>query len=274
MANENNTAAPGSADLHPGFTTQGAVTPPPEQSGQPGADRQMADNPRTRGHSPARDAREQQQDTVIESKVKFGDGTEYSESQVRDALAHQAEQEVRKRSLPPSPDKYEIKNTPNFKPPEGFKFEWDMNDPGIKAAREIAHARGLDQETFSSLLDVYAANKIGESQKLGTARAAELGKLGSAANQRIDAIETWLKSRIGAKAGLFVGQLRNFPVAAMVEGFEEIIRGASNQGGADFSQSGRQQQEPAPKVPAFDGTNFGQVRAAQDNLNARQGGRR
>jgi hypothetical protein len=202
--------------------------------------------------------------------VKFGDGTEYSESQVRDALAHQAEQNVRKRSLPPSPDKYEIKNTPNFKPPEGFKFEWDMNDPGLQAAREIAHARGLDQETFSSLLDVYAANKIGESQKLGTARAAELGKLGSAANVRIDAIETWLKARIGAKAGLFVGQLRNYPVAAMVEGLEDIIRGSSNQGGVDFTQSGRSDPEPKSSVPVFDGSNFAQVRAAQDMANAQR----
>jgi hypothetical protein len=261
------------AQAHPALANP-VTQPVAPQPVQPGADRQQPENPRTRGHSPALDAREQQQDTVIESKVKFGDGTEYSESQVRDALAHKAEQEIRKQGLPQSPTGYEIKLPADFKAPEGIKFEFDLTDPGLAQFRQLAHARGMDQKTFSDALGVYAANKIAEQQKLGTARAAELGKLGSAANARIDAIETWLKSKIGARAGLFVGQMRNFPVAAMVESFEEIIRGASNQGGADFSQSGRQQQEPAPQVPAFDGTNFGQVRAAQDNLNARQGGRR
>jgi hypothetical protein len=249
-----------------------SASTPAEQS-QHGADRQMADNPRTRGHSPARDAREQQQDSVIEAKVKLGDA-EYTESEVRNALAHKAEQEIRKQGLPQSPTGYEIKLPADFKAPEGIKFEFDLTDPGLAQFRQLAHSRGMDQQTFSDALGVYAANKIAEQQKLGTARAAELGKLGSAANQRIDAIETWLKSRIGAKAGLFVGQMRNYPVAAMVEGFEDIIRGSSNQGGVDFSQSGRQQQEPAPQVPAFDGSNFGQVRAAQDALTARQGGRR
>ena len=261
MADENSNAAAG-GDQH--SASNNAASNP----GQPGVDRQQADNPRTRGHSPSRDLREQQQDTAIESKVKFGDGTEYTESQVRDALAHQAEQAVRKQALPQSPDGYEVKLPADFRAPEGVKFEFDMRDPALAQFRALAHARGMDQQTFSDALGVYAANKIAENQNLHKARAAELGKLGSAANSRIDAIETWLKSRIGAKAGLFVAQMRNYPVAAMVEGFEDIIRGVSNQGGVDFSQSGRAQQEQKPQVPAFDGTNFAQVRAAQDNLNA------
>jgi hypothetical protein len=202
---------------HPALANP-VTQPVAPQPVQPGADRRAPENPRTRGHSPALDAREQQQDTAIESKVKFGDGTEYTESQVRDALAHQAEQAVRKQTLPQSPDGYEVKLPAGFKAPEGVRFEFDMNDPGLAQFRQLAHARGMDQQTFSDALGVYAANKIGENQKLHTARAAELGKLGSAANQRIDAIETWLKSRIGAKAGLFVGQMRNYPVAAGVRG--------------------------------------------------------
>jgi hypothetical protein len=268
MSETNQTPAGGGQ--HPAQANP-VTQPANPQPVQPSADRRQPD---TRGISPARDLREQQQDTVIESKVKFGDGTEYSESQVRDALAHKAEQEIRKQGLPQSPTGYEIKLPADFKSPEGIKFEFDLTDPGLAQFRQLAHARGMDQQTFSDALGVYAANKIAENQNLHTARAAELSKLGSAANARIDAIETWLKSKIGAKAGLFVGQMRNYPVAAMVEGFEDIIRGSSNQGGVDFSQSGRQQQETAPQVPAFDGTNFGQVRAAQDNLNARQGGRR
>ena len=200
--------------------------------------------------------------------MKLGE-TEYTESQVRDALAHKAEQDVCRQSLPQSPDGYEVKLPAGFEAPVGVKFEFDMNDPGLARFRELAHARGMDQQTFSDALGLYAANKIGEQQKLGTARAAEMGKLGSAAEARIGAVETWLKSRIGAKAGLFVAQMRNYPVAAMVEGFEDIIRQSSNQGGADFNQSGRQQQEQKPNIPAFDGSNFAQVRAAQDTYSAR-----
>jgi hypothetical protein len=268
MANENN--APPGGDQHAAQANPVSqpAAPPPEFHQPAVPDRRQPDNPRAQGRGPAHDVREQQQDTVVESKVKFGDGTEYSESQVRDALAHQAEQQVRKQSLPKTKDDYQVKLPADFKPPEGVTFEFDKNDPGLARAREIAHARGIDQESFSDLLGVYAANKISEQQTLGVNRAAELSKLGSAANQRIDAIDTWLKSRVGDKGNLLVAQMKNYPVAAMVESFEAIIRQFSNQGGADFSQSGRQQQEQQSKVPAFTGSNFGEVRAAQDALHS------
>jgi hypothetical protein len=194
---------------------------------------------------------------------------------VNDLSAFKAEQDVRKQSLPNAPDKYEIKLPPDFKAPEGVKFEFDANAPELKTFREKAHARGMDQETFSDALGVYAATKIAENQKVSVARTAELSKLGSAAESRVDAVATWLKARVGVQADGLVAQMKHYPVAAMVESFEAIIRQFSNQGGADFNQSGRQQQEQAPKVPTFDGSNFTQVRMAQDAINrkAASGGR-
>ena len=40
------------------------------------------------------------------------------------------------RSLPPSADKYEIKLPPNFKAPEGVKFDFDLTDPLLQSARQ------------------------------------------------------------------------------------------------------------------------------------------
>jgi hypothetical protein len=242
----------------------GNATPQPAAAAADGttADRSQAENPRTRGYSPARDAREQPE-AVIEPRVKIND-VEYSESQVRDALAFKSEQDVRKQTLPQSPNGYKIELPADFKVPEGVRFEFDKNDPGLARFQQLAHARGMDQQTFSDALGVYAANKIAEQQRLVPARAAELSKLGSAAEARIGAVETWLKARIGTKANLIGAQLRNFPVASMVEGFEEIMQQFSRQGGADFDQRGRAPEEkPTGKIPGYENMSFTQKRVAQ-----------
>jgi hypothetical protein len=205
----------------------------------------------------------EQQAAPQERMVRVRD-SDHSEQAVADALAHKAEQDVRKQSLPQSPDKYEVKLPPNFKAPEGVKFEFDMNDPGLARFRELAHARGMDQQTFSDALGIYAANKISEQERLAPARAAELSKLGSAAENRIGAVETWLKARVGNKADGLVAQMRQFPVAAMVETFEGIMDQFSRQGGVDFDQRGRVQEErPTGKIPGYENMTFAQKRVAQ-----------
>jgi hypothetical protein len=217
---------------------------------------------RTRGHSPARDAREQQP-TPQERMIRVGE-SDFSEKQITDSLAFRAEQDVRERSLPPSADKYEIKLPADFKAPEGFKFEFDMNDPLLKSAREAAFTGKLGQENFSKFLGLYAANKIAEQQRLAPAREAELSKLGTAATQRIDALETWLKARVGDKSKLLVAQMRNYPVAAMVETFEGLMKQFSDQNGAQFDQRGRSEQEqPTGKIAGYDNMSFTQKRVAQ-----------
>ncbi len=183
---------------------------------------------------------------------------------VSDLAAFKAEQDIRRNSLPTAPDKYEIKLPPDFQAPQGVQFQFDQNSPELKRAREIAHTRGVDQETFSDMLGVFAATKIAEQQNLAVARNAELAKLGSAAPQRIGAIETWLKARVGQKADLIIAQMRNYPVASMVEAFEDIVRLFSHQGGADYSQSGRAQPDNNGKIEGYDTMTFEQRRLAQD----------
>ncbi len=265
----------------------GAANPPPEfhQRGVP-------ENPRSRGHSPALDARgrPQQQDAGTGGQqsdaqrgqqdaggtpqtIKIGD-VEYSHDQVSQAIAHQIEQNARKAALPQDPRGYQLTLPPDFKPPEGVKFEFDQNSPELARFRQVAHANGLDQKAFSDALGVYAATKIGEQQQLTTARTAELTKLGSAAQARIDAIDTWLKARVGQKGALMAAQLRQYPVASMVEMWEGVMRAFSGQGGADYSQSGRQeQQNEAGKISGYENMNFAQKRAAQDAMTAQGRGR-
>jgi hypothetical protein len=285
---------------HPAFNNPVSkpAAPPPEY------DRggRLPENPRSRGHSPALDARGRQQEQPAGTQGAPGgdqhgeqgqqghdqgqqgqqgigaieiDGVSWTHDQVREAIAGRVEQDARKAALPPSPDKYEVTLPPDFKPPEGVKFEFDPNSADLKRFREVAHKRGMDQESFSDALGVYASTKISEQQQLAHARGAEMAKLGSAAPGRIDAIDTWLKARVGQNGALMAAQLRNFPVASMVEMFEGIMRSFSGQGGAEFRQDGRQQEDNTGKIAGYDQMTFMQRRAAQEALNARgRGGSR
>lgn len=97
--------------------------------------------------------------------------------------------------------------------------------------------------------------------------------LGSAASQRIDAVSRWLTSQVGTRgAALMVAQLRNFPVAGMVEMFETLARSASGQGSASYSQSGRSEADDGGRIPGYDQMSFSEKRAAQDAMAARRGG--
>ncbi len=261
----------------------GAASVPPEYNRPPGS---PPVNPRSAGHSPAMDARRQQQqptespgasgtgDQATQVQPGQGDGSaaqtikigevEYPLSTVNDALRAKAEADIRRSGLPATAADYKVELPASFQAPEGIKFEFDPNSAELQNFRKLAHARGLDQTTFSEALGIYAANRIGEQQTLAVARNAEMQKLGSAANNRIQAVEVWLKSQVGARADLIVAQMKNFPVAGMVEMFEQLARNASNQGGVDFTQSARQQQENTGKIEGYENMSYAQKRAAQD----------
>lgn len=180
-----------------------------------------------------------------------------------DLSAFKAEQEIKKSALPKSADEYKVELPKDFKAPEGVKFEWDMNDPLLAHARTLAHQRGIDQDTFSNMLGVYAANKIAEQTQIGAARTAELQKLGATAEQRIGNVETWLKGRVGDKAAPIISQLKAFPHAGMVEAFESIVQQFSSQGGAQFDQRGRINEQNEGKIPGYENMDFKQRRIAQ-----------
>jgi hypothetical protein len=110
---------------------------------------------RTRGHSPAMQSREQQQNAPAEQKIKVGDA-EYTQQELSDALARDAETRIRRSELPATAEAYEAKNSPEFKLPEGIKaFEFNKAAPELAAVRKFALDNGLTQSQFSGLLDIY-----------------------------------------------------------------------------------------------------------------------
>ncbi len=252
------TNAPSAPSLNP-------ASPPAEMSRSTPGNPQQApqDNPRSHGHSPAMEARQQQQ-APAEAMVKFADGTEHEEADLLSALGERAEAASRKATLPSSPDGYEIKLPEDFQAPEGVRFEFNQNNPALKAAKELAHKRGIDQATFSEMLGVYASTQMGEAIRNSQLRDVNLRQLGTAGPQRVDAVATWLQARAGADGKVMADFLRRFPSAPIVKTMENLMRAFSNQGGAEFSQSHRAaQEESAGRIPGYENMNFAQRRAAQ-----------
>jgi hypothetical protein len=168
------------------------ATPPPDFfNPQP--------NPRNRGISPARDWREQHQQRSAapdapqeQLALDVGqqpagqqqppaapatyniDGAEFSADDLRAALKHRSEDQIRRSGLPASPEAYELKLPADFQAPQGVSFQFDQSSTELQNFRQLAHARGIDQQTFSEALGVYAAAKIGEQQHLAVARDAEM----------------------------------------------------------------------------------------------------
>jgi hypothetical protein len=190
-----------------------------------------------------------------------------------DLSAFKAEQEIKKSLLPKTADEYKVELPKDFKAPEGVNFEFNKDDPLLAHARTLAHQRGIDQDTFSNILGVYAANEIARASQLNTSRAAELQKLGATADQRIGNVETWLSGRVGDKAAPLVAQLKAFPHAGMVEAFESIIQQFSSQGGAQFDQRHRANEQNEGKIPGYENMDFKARRMAQMQQKAAGGGR-
>ena len=177
--------------------------------------------------------------------------------------AFKSEQEVRRNTLPKAETDYQTKLPGNFQLPAGVTFEFDANSPELAAARKIAHARGIDQDTFSDFLGVYAAGKIAEQTNQAKAREANLQQLGPAGPQRIDAVATWLQARAGDAGKQVADFIRKYPSAPIVATMESLIKQFSSQGGADFSQSHRAEEDQAGKIPGYENMNFVQRRVHQ-----------
>jgi hypothetical protein len=239
------------------------------------------ENPNTRGHSPARDAREaaaarqpgaqpqgdeqQHEQAAGSDEVQIGD-VKISPDKFKAIMQRQGEIDAREINLPKDATGYELKVPENFKLPAGVKtFEFNKDDPFLAQARQLAHERKIDQSTFSEVLGLYAGERIAEMTKINTARTAEIAKLGSLAPSRIDAVKTWAHGVLGSDLGGAIEQM--LVTAKHVEAFESIINKFSRQGGAQFSQAHREGEPPAGKIPGYENMSFEQKRAAQMRMN-------
>ena len=182
----------------------------------------------------------------------------------------QAEYDVHKNTLPKAEADYQARNSPDFKLPDGVKFEFDANSPELANARKLALKNGFSQEAFSSLLDLYASTKVSEAANAAKAREANLAQLGAAGPQRVDAVATWLTARAGDDGKAVANFIRQYPSAPIVKAMESLIKQFSSQGGADYSGQHRETADAeAGKIPGYDKMSFAQIRARQmaDRLN-------
>jgi hypothetical protein len=239
----------------------GPIPPPPPAQPAPGNPRAQPGRLPPSAAAPAPGA-----DTP--RMVKIG-GVEHPEQTVADALAERVERDVRRAALPRDPQGYQPTLPEAFKPPEGMEFQLNADDPALKQFRDIAHRRGLDQETFSEALGAYASIKVAEHQQMTTAREAELNKLGAAADTRIDQVATWLTAKVGDKAGVMIATLKQFPVAANVEALEGIIRAFTSQGSGNYTQGGREGEADKGKIAGYESMSFEQRRHAQEQVRMR-----
>jgi len=174
-----------------------------------------------------------------------------------------AAEDVRKGSLPQTPDAYKVELPADFTPPAGVEFKLDTSNPALGQLKAVAHKHGMTQEAVNELIGVYAGNEVGTEARIKAAASAEVAKLGPSGPARVDAVTRFMDaSGLGALKSTLV-------TAAQVEAMEAHITRLSTQGGASFTQSHRVPPD-ANQIPNYDGMTFAQRREAQDQLAARR----
>jgi hypothetical protein len=246
-------------------------------------------NPRAVGHSPARDQREaaaaraagepprQDQGTVDPTaaaaasaeKLKVGK-YEVSEAELASMMDRQAQDDLKKATLPAAPEAYEAKLPADLTLPGGQTYTFDKNDPSIAAAQNWAHAKGLSQDEFSQVLGIYASHVAQQNAALAARSAQEIAKAGVNAPQRVDAVGKWITGEMGEADAAPIRA--TIVTDAHLRFYEKLMQKVSSQGTASFSQSHRAAPD-SNVIPGFDKMSFAQQRYAQDQLLARRNSR-
>jgi hypothetical protein len=239
-------------------------------------------NPRAVGHSPARDQREEAAaraagepppaaaDTqnlpaaTSAEKVKIGK-FEVSEAEVAAMLDRQAADDLRKATVPPTPNDYKLEISPGAKLPGEVEYKFDASDPGLAALRNWAHTKGFDQSTLSEMLTIYATHEAQQDAALAERSRAEIAKAGVNAPQRVDAIGKWIRGEMGDADAAPI--LRSMVTDAHLRFYEKMQQKVTSQGSASFSQQHRVAPDTR-EIPGFDSMSFEQKRFAQDQLAA------
>jgi hypothetical protein len=159
-------------------------------------------------------------------------------SWINEHVAFKAADDSRKLSLPQNADAYKVELPADFKPPEGIDFKFKSDDPLLSQARTMAHKMGISQESFSSLLGLYAGGQVATQQQIQAARTAEVAKLGTTGPARVAAVTTWAKAILGDAGGAqFAARMFT---AGDVENVEKLITRFGSQGSGAFRTTGRE----------------------------------
>jgi hypothetical protein len=245
-------------------------------------------NPRWRGHSPARDhwdavaARAagegmdgaapsgDPQAPPADGGAKFKVGKfEVSEGEIAAMMDRQAQDDLRKATLPPTPQDYKLALPENMTLPgdaKNFQFDEAGNKATFDAAKAWAHSRGLSQGDFSDMMGIYASHVAQQDAALAAVSRAEIAKAGTNAPQRVDAIGKWIRAEVGDADAKPI--LATMVTDAHLRFFEKIQNRITTQGAASFSQQHRVPPDDS-KIAGYENMSFEQRRHAQDQLAAR-----
>jgi hypothetical protein len=199
-------------------------------------------------------------------KVKVGK-YEVSEAELASMMDRQAQEDLKKATLPAAPEAYEAKLPEGLKLPEGVEYQFDVNNPTLIAARNLAHSKGWSQQDFSEALALYAGHIAGEQAMLAERSAAEIAKVGINAPQRVSAVNRFVIAEMGEADAKQINAL--IVTDSMLRYHEKIMQKLSSQGTASFSQSHRVAPETGG-IPGYEKMSFEQRRQAQDQNAARR----
>jgi transcriptional regulator with XRE-family HTH domain len=236
------------------------------------------ENPRARGHSPARDQREaaaaQKAGTTPEQRVEAPDGElpantekvkigkfEVSEAELAAMMTRHADDDLRRATVPASPEKYLAQLPENLTLPGSQTYKFDESDPSLVAARNLAHSKGWSQQDFSEALGIFASHIAGQEAALAERSRAEIAKAGTNAPQRVDAIGKWIRGEVGDVDAKPI--LATIVTDAHLRFYERLQQRITSQGAASFSQSHRVPPDNK-SIPGYEGMTFEQRRFAQD----------
>jgi hypothetical protein len=178
--------------------------------------------------------------SVVDGKLRVGE-LELSADDVAALMRTRTELDLRAAAVPPTAADYKPDLHADMKLPPGIEFKIDTADPAYRDLAAFAHARGWDQEAFSTAIGIFASREARQAAAFNEAQRAEVQKLGANGTSRVTAVETWLRSTLGDE---LANSMRPMIVTSrIVEGFEKL---ASKQfPAANFSQAHRT-PEPSP----------------------------
>jgi hypothetical protein len=204
-------------------------------------------------------------------KFKVGE-YEITAEELGAMMQRQATDDLHKAALPAGPELYEARLPEGFKLPAGIEYKFDMKDPSLIAAQNLAHAKGWSQQDFSEALGIFASHYAGQEAALQERARAEIAKVGPNAPQRVDFVGKWLDGFMGTKDAAPIRA--TLVTDAHVRFIERVIDKLTNQGAASFSQQHRDVEPRGVSDEQWNGMSYSQKKAYAEKMSSQANGRR
>ena len=134
----------------------------------------------------------------------------------------QQQYEDRLAQLPENPEGYELRLPEDFQVPEGLgEFRIPEDSVLAKGAREWALKNQVGPAELQQLVGIFAQDQIAQHEAFKTQQAEDIKSLGDRAQERINTVETFLKSKLDATEFEAIAPVVSS--AAAVKAMEKLI---------------------------------------------------